>query len=148
MVLANSPLACMRCARADFDLSSALGSADVLPPCPVCCCAPLPAQLKLQLCEAGEDSGHHAHDVFESMASRSERYTMSRSRSSRIVAITSGGVAAQSIYADAYSRVTRRGVVEHRGQARSLLASRGPRQLVGVDPFGSTPGAVRALRQH
>ena len=63
IVLADSPLACIRCANAAFGLSSALGRPMCCPRCPTRVtrgCTAFAAQLQFELRQTGEHASHHA----------------------------------------------------------------------------------------
>ena len=123
-MLADSPLACIRCARAAFDLSSALGR-PIAGRVPAWLPAPqhaVRAQLKFKLRQAGQDSGHHAPVALAvSMPSLSDRRTMLRSPRSLNRGHNLSGISAKPVDSNHNNGVACSGVVQQRSKAGPLL---------------------------
>src|SRR6516162_1499472 len=117
MVPADSPLACIRCARAALEALSALAP-DSLPPhpsCLPCCRAALPPQLQFKFGEARQ----HASDHPARGVGGVDAFTKGAQHDSALAKLADCGhhlrsVAAQTVNADHHDSVALTGVVEER----------------------------------
>ena len=139
-VEADSPLACIRCTRAAFEASNALGR-------PIDCPRARRASRAAARRSRPSSSSSSANeartpatmrpDAFDvSIPSRSDRNTIPRSPRSRIVVMTSAALRPRAVNTDYDDGITLPRVIEERRQTGPLLPRGSSRQLVRVDARG------------